>query len=86
MKILKIRKKFQYKGIELQIVDTEEILYLERTANFLRVIAPNGGIVPVNIQINETLKSIVQKTIEKLDGFEKRGCDVIVELTKEING
>jgi len=46
-----------------------------------RVIAPNEGIIPIIIQHKQTLKSIAEATISLLDGFAKRGADVISELT-----
>lgn len=85
MKIIKIRKKFDYKGIPLQIVEREEpYLSAKEPLNMTRVIAPNGGTIPIKINHKETLKSIVQKTIDFLNYMNKRGGDVINELTKEI--
>ena len=83
MKITRVRKKFDYKGIPLQIVEREEP-YMSAKVTMTRVIAPNGGTIPIKINYKETLKSIVQKTIDFLTDREKEGFDIINELTKEI--
>jgi len=81
---MKVKKKFEYEGIELRIVDREET-YLNSTDTMTmrRVIAPNGGLIPVKIQHRQTLKSIVEDTINLLNDFKRRGADVAHELQKE---
>jgi hypothetical protein len=82
-KELKVKKKFNYKGIELRIVDKEEN-YMNYSIPMMmtRVIAPNGGVLPININRKESLKKIMYKTISFLEGVEKNGHDVVKELTK----
>lgn len=82
---MKVKKRFLYDGIELQIIERDEP-YMNATTPVIatRVIAPNGGIIPVTIKRNETLKSIAEKTIAVLNDFAKRGADVKKELTKKI--
>lgn len=80
---MKIRKRFQYDGVELRIVEREEsYMNAERTITMTRVLAPNEGVVPVKIQHKQTLKSIVAETIKLLDGLKEMGEDVKTELTK----
>lgn len=83
---MKVRRRFKYEGLELLIVTKEEpYLNSGRTVTVTRVIAPNNGVIPVRMERNKTLKSIIQDTILLLDGFKSRGCDVKNELTKTIN-
>lgn len=78
---MKVKKKFQYEGIELRIVERQETyMNSERTITIKRVLAPNGGVIPVKIQRNQTLKSIVKETIKTLDNFKSIGADVKSEL------
>ena len=80
---MKIKKRFEYEGVELKIVEREEsYMNSDSTLTMTRVLAPNGGVVPVTIQHRQTLKSIVSETIRVLNGFKKRGCDVQHELTR----
>jgi hypothetical protein len=84
--ILKVKKKFDYNGIELQIVEREEpYMNGKEPLKMTRVIAPNGGSIPININHRQTLKSIMEDTIRTLDGFKERGAYVINELTKKID-
>jgi len=83
---MKIKKQFNYNGIVLRIVEREEnymnaIDHIKMT----RVIAPNGGVIPILIKHKQTLKSIAEETIRLLDGFKNRGADVTEELTKILN-
>ena len=82
---MKVKKKFIYEGTELQIVERNEpYLNSEEGVNMTRVIAPNGGIVPVQIQSKDTFKRIIERTTTLLDGFKRRGADVTLELTKQL--
>lgn len=84
MKILKIRKKFDYKGLELQIVEREEpYMNAKEPMVMTRVLAPNGGMIPIR-DYGKTLKSMQEATVRLLEDFEKRGADVKKELTKKI--
>lgn len=68
-KIIKTLKKFQWEGIELSIVIRSEP-YLSSTENVevRRVICNvNNGVIPVDFNKNDTLKSIVSKTIRFLN-------------------
>lgn len=82
---MKVIKRFQYEGVELQIVERDEP-YMSNglTVRMTRVIAPNGGIVPVQLKRKQTQKSIVEDTINLLDGLRERGADVKGILTKEL--
>lgn len=81
---MKIKKKFQYMGIELRIVEREEEnmsytgILTKRKAT--RVLAPNDGIIPIHIQYKQTLKSIAEETCKILDNFKKTGADIESEL------
>ena len=82
---MKVRKSFEYKRITLRIVEREEpYMNSPDPVKVTRVLAPNGGSVPVKIQRKQTLKSIQADTIEMLDSFAVRGADVVNELTKHI--
>lgn len=68
-KIIKTLKKFQWEGIELSIVIRSEP-YLSSTENVevRRVISNvNNGVIPVDFNKNDTLKSIIDKTINFLN-------------------
>jgi hypothetical protein len=82
--IMIVKKKFIYEGTELQIVERNEPLDNTRDYKATRVIAPNGGIVPVQIQAKDTFKKIIDRTVTLLDGFKRRGADVTLELTKQL--
>lgn len=83
--IKRVRKKFMYGKIELRIVERNEpYLNAERPILVTRVLAPNGGSIPIQIARKETLKSIQAKSISFLDGMEKRGANNTEELTKDI--
>lgn len=80
---MKIKKKFLYKGIELRIVEREEnYMNSKETVLVTRVLAPNGGTIPIQLKHKQTLKSIQADVTALLDGFENRGANVIEELTK----
>lgn len=81
---MKVKKNFNYEGVNLRIVEREEPYMNGGNINCTRVIAPNGGIIPLSINKGDTLKKIVQRTTELLDGFKRRGADVINELTQAI--
>lgn len=82
---MKVKKKFTYEGIELRIVERDEpYMNAKEPLTMTRVLAPNGGVVPVQVRRRQALKSIVEETIQLLDSFKKRGVDVIEELTKKI--
>lgn len=82
---MKVKKRFLYDGIELRIVERDEPYMNGREPIMMtRVIAPNGGSIPININHRETLKSIAERTIALMDGFKQRGADVKTELTKKI--
>lgn len=82
---MRLKKKFQYNGITLQIIERDEpYMNAKEPLKMIRVIAPNGGVIPLNIRHKQTLKSIIQDTISTLDGFKQRGADVAKELTKPL--
>lgn len=84
MKIIRIRKTFQYNGLKLRIVEREEpYMNAIEPVTMTRVIAPNGGMIPIG-PTPKTLKAIQQATIEALNSFKQRGANVIEELTKPI--
>lgn len=82
---MKVKKKFEYNGVTLQIVERPE-QYMNATEPLMmtRVIAPNGGSIPVSIGHRDTLKAIITKTIASLDGFAARGANVIETLINPI--
>ena len=83
---LKLAKKFTYKGIEIGIYKNWEELYTNSNRKYFstKILAPNNGVIPVKIQAKQSLKSIIQKTIEFLDYLEKEGNNVKNELTRTI--
>lgn len=84
MKLIKIRKKFSFQGITLKICLVEEqYLNAEQPVQVTRVVAPNGGIVPITVQYRESLKRIQERSIEILETLQQRGNDVLLELTQE---
>ena len=78
---MKIKRKFKYDNIQILIVEREEILWGSQTWKPIRILAPNGGCLPLIIQSNWTLKRIKEEVILMLDGFKKRGCNIAHELT-----
>ena len=77
-----IKKKFLYNGIELRIIERDEpYMNAKEPLKMIRVIAPNGGTIPMIINHKQTLKSIIELTIRTLDGFKERGADITKELT-----
>jgi hypothetical protein len=83
MKIIKVRKRFNYKGVELRLVDSEEYYMNGRDPLIMkRVVTPNDHSIPINFSHRQTLKSMVEQTIAFLDNTEKRGFDVVKELNK----
>lgn len=84
--IIKIKKKFNYKGLELQIVERpEKYMNSLDLINVTRVLGPNSGVIPVILKHKQTLKSIIEDVVLLLDGFEARGANVQSELTKVLN-
>lgn len=81
---MRVKRKFKYEGIELRIVEMEEPYMNAGNVTVTRVIAPNGGKIPIQIRHKQTLKSIAEVTISTLDGFKKRGADVVEELTRDL--
>lgn len=74
---MKVKKVFFYEGIELKIIERDEpYMNSPKPVKMTRVIAPNGGIIPISIVRKDALKSIAKKTINTLDGFKSRGADV----------
>ena len=83
---MKVKRKFDYNGITLQIIERDEpYMNAKEPLKMTRVIAPNGGIIPLNIRHKQTLKSIIEETINTLDGFKQRGADVAKTLTQPLN-
>lgn len=85
--ILRVCKRFEWKGIPLQIAECEETyLNSQETIKIKRIIAPNGAGIEPGDGYRDTLKEIVRKTLEYLDRIEKRaGFDLMVqEMTKPI--
>lgn len=83
---MKVKKKFLYNGITLQIIERDEpYMNAKEPLKMTRVIAPNGGVIPLNLRHKQTLKSIIQDTINTLDGFKQRGADVVKVLTQPLN-
>lgn len=76
---MRVRKKFEYNGTKLRIVER-----YESGRKAIRVLAPNGGLIPISIQRKETLRSIEEKAIAALDNFKKLGANVEHELNREI--
>lgn len=68
-KIIKTLKKFQWEGIELSIViRSEPYLNSPENVEVRRVISNvNNGVIPVDFNKNDTLKSIIDKTINFLN-------------------
>lgn len=82
---MKVKKKFDYNGITLQIIERDEpYMNAKEPLKRIRVIAPNGGVIPLNLRHKQTLKSIIQDTVSTLDGFKQRGADVVKELTQQL--
>lgn len=82
---IRVKKRFKYKDIELRIVERNEpYMNASEPVRITRVLAPNGGSIPIQIQRKETLKSIAARTISIIEDFEKRGANASYELTKTI--
>ena len=82
-KIVKLIRAFAYKGITLRIVEREEP-YMNSTMILTRVIAPNNGLIPISFHHRATQKSMINDTVTFLDKLSLMGCDVVDELSKEI--
>ena len=76
-----VKKKFMYDDIELRIVEVD-VPYLNSgsTVKVTKVIAPNGGTIPLSIKWKQTLKSIAEETINTLNDFKSMGAHVRKEL------
>lgn len=85
MKIVKTLRKIEYKGMVLSLVLRAE-LFMNAAEPLImtRVIAPNGGNIPIRIEGRETQKSIISKCLDFLKGMETSGYDVKKELTKKL--
>ncbi len=82
---MKVKKKFKYRGHTLRIVERDEpFMNAPEPVRITKVLAPNGGIIPVQIHRGQSLKSIQAAAAILLDSFEKRGADIDKELTKNI--
>lgn len=82
---MKVKKKFIYNGITLQIIERDEpYMNAKEPLRMTRVMAPNGGTIPITINHKQTLKSIMEETIRIIDGFKARGSDVVKELTQPL--
>jgi hypothetical protein len=83
---MKVKKRFSYDGIELRIVLRYELDYITKGQKHpvTRVLAPNGGVIPITIKSGQTLRSIAEETVKAIDTFKARGSDVMHEMTKEL--
>lgn len=83
---MKVLKKFTYDGIEMQVVLREEIyMNAKEPVMIRRVIAPNGGVLPMREWRNQTIKSMVEEAIKALDNFKSMGADIKHECTRPLN-
>lgn len=83
---MKVLKKFTYDGIEMQVVLREEsYMNAKEPVQVRRVIAPNGGVLPMREWHKQTIKSMVEEAIKALDNFKSLGADVKYECTKPLN-
>jgi len=79
-----IKKKFQYNGFNLFVVDREEPYMNNGLTVCVRRVLNEGGLsLPVNIQNRQTLKSIVEDSIRFLDDMVQKGFDVAGELARK---
>ena len=83
--IQRVKKVFQYENLNLVIATCLADYGHNCKVEVTNVIAPNGGRIPIREQHKETLKSIQERTINALNDFAKRGCDVRNELTRTIS-
>lgn len=84
--ITRVKKVFQYENLNIIIAFcSTEYMNGKEKMEITRVIAPNGGIIPIRFGSKETLKSIQEKTINTLNDFKKRGADVKNELTRTLS-
>lgn len=82
---MKVKKKFTYRGTELRVVEVEEKhMNSSHTIGVTKVLAPNGGEIPVVIGRKQTLKSIIAETTKILDDLNEIGVDVISKLNEEL--
>ena len=81
---MKIKKKFFYNDIELLIIERNEpYMHCKEPLQMIRVMAPNGGVLPLQIRHKQTLKSIMEDSINLLNSFKDRGASMD-ELTKKL--
>lgn len=81
---MKIKKKFFYNDIELLIIERNEpYMNCKEPLQMIRVMAPNGGVLPLQIRHKQTLKSIMEDSINLLNSFKDRGANMN-ELTKKL--
>lgn len=84
--ITRVKKVFQYEKLNIIITTClTEYMNGKEKMELTRVIAPNGGNIPIRFDHKETLKSIQEKTINFLNDFKKRGADVKNELTRTLS-
>jgi hypothetical protein len=86
MKIIRVLKKFEYKGVEFRIALVERpYMNSDEPIQIREVLAPNGGILPVyNYNHRTPLKEIMRLAKEAIDKFESLGVDIVNECTKEL--
>ena len=86
MKIVRVLKKFEFKGLEFRIALVERpYMNNDKLLRVREVLAPNGGTVPVfNYNHRTPLKEIQQKAIEVMKYYESLSANIIDECTKKL--
>ena len=79
--VVKVKKKFMYKDIPMQLIVTEEELTKDQTWNPIKAVGPNGVPLPIHFESKQTIKSMVDQVISMLTSAEKMGLDVKHNLT-----
>lgn len=87
-RILKVRKRFKWEGVELRLVDKEVPYMNDIPLVMIRAVAPNDGVIPVQFSGGDTQKVMAAKTIafiEQLYTLGKTKEEIIAELTKTLD-
>lgn len=75
MKILRVIKKFQFDGHELRIVEMKE-RYMSAHIVMQRAVNAYGFKMPISFNHRQTVKSMIQQTLETLESFKSGGADM----------
>ena len=78
----KIRKTFEIEGVKMMIVDRDEPYMGGNTVRMTRVVNEHGLLLPIKYTRNQTLKAMIQASIEFVEFAKQSGFNIVAELSK----